>query len=237
MRSITRRTIGVYLTALVAVSCGSASGAAGLPSTTQSVLPSGPVTYTAQVFMPGMKVTVPSADRSTGWTLYEDHPGEFTLAAPDRLRDGVIHFWLDPIASSVHDKPIPGVGHTPAALVDWLRHDPDLVVSPPRPAMIAGEIKGTRVDIRISPKVHNYNTTGCDGGPCFDWLTFRGRNHPDANGGGFDRLYLATLRSGEKSHVLAIHVNAPDAKTLAGMIPIAAHIVANVVLPATVSAG
>ena len=78
--------------AAVTQACGgsAASGAAGLaasspPPASSSATSSspGPVTYTAQVFMPGMKVTVPTS----GWTVYEDHPGEFNLASP-RRHDG-----------------------------------------------------------------------------------------------------------------------------------------------------
>jgi hypothetical protein len=68
--------------------------------------------------MPGMKVTVPAS----GWTVYEDHPGEFNLASPGGKMAGTnIHFWLDPYASTPHDRPIRTAGRTPAALIRWLR--------------------------------------------------------------------------------------------------------------------
>ena len=99
--------------AAVTQACGGsgASGTAGLtpsspPPASASATSSGPVTHTAQVFMPGMKVTVPTS----GWTVYEDHPGEFNLASPPGTTAGTnIHFWLDPRASTPHDRPIPTV--------------------------------------------------------------------------------------------------------------------------------
>ena len=53
-----------------------------------------PVTYTARVFMRGMKVTLPNA----GWTVSEDAPGELKLAAPPpgQMHETNIGFWLDP---------------------------------------------------------------------------------------------------------------------------------------------
>ena len=55
------------------------------------------VTYTAKLFMPGMRVMVPNA----GWTLFEDRPGEFNLQAPaGATRGSHIRFLLDPRASA-----------------------------------------------------------------------------------------------------------------------------------------
>src|SRR2546426_6139187 len=65
------------------------TGASFSPSSVPSA--SAQVTYTTQVFMAGMKVTFPS----DGWSVYEDHPGEFNLAAPSPA-EANIHFWLDP---------------------------------------------------------------------------------------------------------------------------------------------
>src|SRR5262249_51874405 len=144
-------------------------------SSSQTLSASDPVTYVAKVFMRGMKVTVPSADPSAGWTVYEDHPGEFNLVAPDRFRRTHIHFLQDPLASSTHDKPIPGVGQTPTALIAWLRQNPDLVESAPRPATIAGHVQGVSVDVGVSKKAPSTNPE-C-GGPCLDWLVFQGRNY------------------------------------------------------------
>ncbi len=106
---IARKTVvAAALSAVAAVTqaCGG-SGANGTAGLTASSPPpasasatsgsSGPVTYTAKVFMPGMKVTVPTS----GWTVYEDHPGEFNLASPPGKMAGTnIHFWLDPYAST-----------------------------------------------------------------------------------------------------------------------------------------
>src|SRR5215212_5573125 len=69
------------------------------------------VTYTAQVFMRGMKVSLPSAS----WTVTEDAPGELKLAAPAGPMNGtVIGFWLDPLAAKPPGVVLPRVGRTPA---------------------------------------------------------------------------------------------------------------------------
>ena len=103
----------VLAIAAVVGSCG--SNGSGPPTPTGSTLspsaiatsspsPSdvGPFVYTAQVFMAGMQVIVPSSH----WSIHEDHPGEFNLSAPSPAIAN-IHFWLDPYPSLKNDKPHP----------------------------------------------------------------------------------------------------------------------------------
>jgi len=228
------RHVGLAIIMLLA-SAACSTAKASLVSTTGSApqtSASDPVTYTARNGVRGMKVTVPSA----GWTVYEDHPGEFTLSAADRFRDTKIHFRLDPLAFSTKAEPIPGVGGTPNALIAWLRHHPDLVVSPPRPVTIAGHVAGMSVDVGLSEKAVSMYP-GCE--LCVDFLYFQGGNIGGYGIAGKEvlGLYLATLKNGGEPHTLEVDVDAPDAATLHAVTPIAEHIIASVVLPATVSAG
>ena len=228
--------------AVVTQACGGsgASGAAGL--TASSPLPasspatsnlSGPVTHTAQVFMPGMKVTVPTS----GWTVYEDHPGEFNLASLSGKTAGTsIHFWLDPYASTPHDAPIRTAGRTPAALIGWLRSNRDLVVSAPVSQRIAHGIEAARVDLDVSATAPR-SDPGCPG-PClayFVWPRF-GFDYGTARGEPI-RLYFASLGTGTNTHTFVISVDAPNAKTFSAVIPAAGKIIDSVRLPAIVSAG
>jgi hypothetical protein len=228
--------------AAVTQACGSsgASGVAGLAassapsaSAAASSNPSGPVTRTAQVFMRGMKVTVPTS----GWTVHEDHPGEFNLASPPGETAGTnIHFWLDPYASTPQDRPIRTAGRTPAALIGWLRSNPDFVVSAPASQRIAHGIEAARVDLDVSATAPR-SDPGCPG-PClayFVWPRF-GFDYGTARGEPI-RLYFASLGSGTNTHTLLISIDAPNATTFSAVIPAAGKIIDGIRLPATVSAG
>jgi len=226
--------------AAVTQGCGGsgASDTAGLtasspPPAAAAATSSGPVTHTAQVFMPGMKVTVPTS----GWTVYEDHPGEFNLASPPGTTAGTnIHFWLDPYASTPHDKPIRTASTTPAALIGWLRSNPDLVVSAPVSQRIAHGIEAARVDLDVSATAPR-SDPGCPG-PCLAYLVWPrfGFDYGTARGEPI-RLYFASLGTGTNTHTLVISIDTPNAKTFSAVIPAAGKIIDSVRLPATVSAG
>ncbi len=126
-----------------------------LPSSSVSAA-SAQITYTAKVFMAGMKITVPS----DSWSIHEDHPGEFNLAAPAPTMAN-IHFWLDPYPSLRNDKPVHGVGRTPTALIAWLRSDPSFIVSAPKTTSIASGTPATTFILNLSKD-------------CIDFFVFRG---------------------------------------------------------------
>jgi hypothetical protein len=112
-----------------------------------------PVTYTAQVFMRGMRVTVPNAE----WVVWEDHGGEFNLGAPAGPNGepiANIHFWLDPrpaVRRGGRLLPVEGVGRSPQALIAWLRHNDDLILSAPKRDLIAGGVAAESVDLDLAP--------------------------------------------------------------------------------------
>ncbi|HSS90024.1 MAG TPA: hypothetical protein VLL69_11945 [Streptosporangiaceae bacterium] len=185
------------------------------------------------MFMPGMKVTVPAS----GWTVYEDHPGEFNLASPPGQVAGTnIHFWLDPYASTPHDRPIRAAGRTPAALIGWLRSNPDFIVSAPVSQRIAHGIRAASVDLDVSAAAPRSDPS-CPG-PCLAWLVWPRFGFDYGTGRGEPiRLVFATLGTGTKTHTFVISVDAPDAKTFSAVIPTAEKIIDSVSLPETVSAG
>ena len=192
-------------------------------------------TYTARVFMRGMKVTVPNR----GWTIFEDQPGEFNLAAPAGRMGGTnIHFWLDPHATAPHGVLLRGVGGTPTALIRWLRQNPDFVVSAATTRRIAGNLAAKSVNLNLSATAPREDPS-CPG-PCVTYFVFKGPgyNFPYGTGRGEPvRLYFATIPSGHAEHTFTISIDAPSSKAYGAVIRTAEEILASVRLPRKVSAG
>lgn len=127
------------------------------------------VTYTAKIFMRGMKVTVPNA----GWRIHEDHPGEFNLASPSgRLAGTNIHFWLDPIPTAPHGVVLRNVGRTPSALISWLRSNDNFVVAAPKARKIARGIAARSVDLDVAATAPREDPS-CPN-PCVTYFVFKG---------------------------------------------------------------
>jgi hypothetical protein len=183
--------------------------------------------------MPGMKVTVPGS----GWTVYEDHPGEFNLASPPGNMAGTnIHFWLDPRASTPHDRPIRTAGRTPAALIGWLRSNPNFIVSAPVSRRMAHGTGATSVDLDVSATAPR-SDPGCPG-PCLAYFVWPHFGFDYGTGQGEPiRLYFASLGTRTKAHTFVISIDTPNAATFSAVIPTAEKIIDSVKLPATVSAG
>jgi hypothetical protein len=241
-RMLRRSVAAAALGAVVVITQACGASAAGAAATASSQPPasssagaslSRPVTYTAHVFMPGMKVTVPTS----GWTIYEDHPGEFNLASPPgRLAGTSIHFWLDPYVSTPDDRPIRTVGRTPTALIGWLRSNPDFVVSAPVRQRIAHGIRAASVDLDVSAAAPR-SDPGCPG-PCLDYFVWPRFGFVYGTGRGEPiRLFFATLGTNVKSHTFVISIDTPNADAFSAVVPIAEKIIDSVRLPATISAG
>jgi hypothetical protein len=193
------------------------------------------VTYTATVFMRGMKVTVPSAN----WRLQEDMPGEFNLAAPpggDKAT--LIKFFLDPIPTAPGGVILTKVGRTPAALVAWLRQNANFVVSAPTKKRIAHSLTATSVKLDVSAKAPKEDPTCTT--PCVTYFVFHGPNYdfPYSTEHGFPlRLYFATLHRGTKTHTFLISVEPSSAAALMTILPVAERILRSVRLPLKITTG
>ena len=202
-------------------------------SSTATADPNGSITYTAKVWLPGLKVVVPNA----GWKIYEDQPGEFSLTAPASLGEGGVHFWLDPHASGPLGAPLPRpVAGTPSALSKWLRGNPNLTVSAPTSRRAAGiTMKSVKLDLsRRAPKEDPTCTT-----PCLTYFVFSGPGYNFPFGtarGEVVRLYLRTVQRSGHPHTLAILVSAP-ARTFASADRIANGILAKTQLPPDLKTG
>jgi hypothetical protein len=228
------RTRALVVRALASLFVAALCAITGSPAVA-SVRSSPPVTYTAKVFMRGMQVTVPSG----GWHVHEDHPGEFNLAAPAGPMAGTnIHFWLDPVATGPDGSVLANVGRTPAALIEWLRHDADLVVSVPSARTIAGGLSAHSVDLDLAVSAPEEDP-GC-GAPCLGEFVFKGAHYDFDYGTGLGepvRLYLARLSRQGRSHTFLVSVDAPSPAAFAAVIPIANRLLRHVKLPPTLSTG
>lgn len=182
---------------------------------------------TAKVFMKGMAVPAP------GWTVHEDHPGEFNILAPaGRMNGTTIHFWLDPYASGSKGVVLRSISRTPAGLISWLRHNKLLLVTAPKAARI-GRLAARYVDVDLAPNAPAEDPS-CPG-PCQTWLEFKSANYdfPFGTGlGEITRTYFAAL----KAHTFVVAVDAPSPAKFAAAAPVAAKILAGVQLPSKVCA-
>ena len=126
--------------------------------------------------------------------VYEDHPGEFNLASPDGEMAGTnIHFWLDPYASTPHDRPIRTAGRTPTALIRWLRGNPNFIVSAPVNRRIAHGTEAASVDLTSRPP----RRAPIPVAPAHAWPTLSGPTSASTTGP------ARASRSGSISHHLA----------------------------------
>jgi hypothetical protein len=187
------------------------------------------------VFLRGMKVTVPNRH----WGVFEDHPGEYNLAAPPGVMSDVhVHFWLDPFATAAHGRPLHGIRRTPQALVEWLRHDPDFVVSQPVHRRIAGRVTAISVDLDLSATAPREDPSCPE--PCLTYLGFRGRNYGFDFGSGRHmpvRLYFASVRRGGRTRILAVAIDTPSAQAFNAALGPVESMLASVKLPARLTPG
>lgn len=102
------------------------------------------------VFQPAIRYTVP-----TGWTNYEDLPGNFwlfqtaDLASQESAVGGsYLGIYQDAAAAALDctEAPQQGVGRTPEALVAWYQSVPSLTVTPPVPVTVGG-LEGLQIDL------------------------------------------------------------------------------------------
>jgi hypothetical protein len=128
------------------------------------------------------------------------------------------------------------VGHTPVALVSWLRHNPNLVVSAPVTRRIAGGLPTKSIDLDLAASAPREDP-GCPG-PCLTYFRFRGRHYdfPYGTGRGEPvRLYFATL--GKAKRMFTLSVDALSRRRFKSVIGAAEKILASIKLPKNVSAG
>jgi len=110
-------------------------------------------TYQTSTFHPAITYTVPS-----GWSNFEDLPGNFLLVPPSGNLPGVnsgtsdyigIYTSVAAAAAGCADGPAIGVGYTPKAIARWIEHKRGLVSTRPIHVSV-GRLRGLRLDIHLS---------------------------------------------------------------------------------------
>lgn len=110
-------------------------------------------TYHTMTFHPGITYTVAS-----GWSNFEDLPGNFLLVPPSGSLSGVnagtsdyvgIYTSIAAAAPRCANGYAPGVGFTPKSIAHWLTRKRGLVTTRPISASV-GRLHGLRLDIHLS---------------------------------------------------------------------------------------
>ena len=156
-------------------------------------------------FLRGLRVTLPA-----GWFSDEQDAGEFNLHPVEEPDSGVV-FWKD-LSATANDPagtPVAGVSGTAASLVSWLRSNPDLIVTEPRPTMI-GRLAAVTVDIQVSSKAKSVGSD-CPVKPCVGFM--RDVNHWDGPyslfRGEILRTAFATIGPSSDLHTFVVGIHAP----------------------------
>lgn len=164
-----------------------------------------PGTYTTVVFTPALTYTVPS-----GWSNFEDTPGNFLLVPPRGNLPGVNADTSDFIGvystigapNGCHPGTAPNVGLSVPAITRWMVHNPGLTITDRHDVTIGG-LTGVVFDVTMS----QLWTKGCwftQGEPVVPLITGVGLSGLDHNigPGRATRLYLL----GNAGGALAIEV-------------------------------
>jgi hypothetical protein len=171
-----------------------------------------PGKHATTLFLPGMTVTLPDDN----WWSSEDSSGEFNL----RLRahpGAAVFFWIDPIPVRDHIL-VGGVPNTPAGILNWMRGDDYLDISPVQTRTIGSGLKALSIVLDVT-KLAPQEAPECDA-PCIDYFRFTDRNtsryvvtYDFTYGTGLGeptRLYLATIGTGNSTHTLVVSVDEQD---------------------------
>jgi hypothetical protein len=199
----------------------------------------GSTTYGDSAYAPlkGAKVTVPGHcrvdERATGcgWR-YPVFTGSFQFWAPNFDGDSLgarVFFVADPhpSAGGPNETMITSIT-TPAAIVNYLRHDPKLITSGVKSRRIAG-FRALGIDVRVSPAAGKQDP-GCSTA-CWDFLGFKPYNQGCCYGTGSNqrvRMYFATIGGG---HVLAAVVEGTPLRAFRKVLPKAGTIISSFRLP------
>jgi hypothetical protein len=193
--------------------------------------------------LPGLQLTLPR-----GWSSGENDLGELNLIPPPGHPGATLFVWIDLLAVKStgpgHGTDVlPNVGTTPTALVSWLTTNPALlVVSPPRPARIAGTIPATTLTIGVS-KSANYGDPACPDNPrCADLFTsyWWGPNSFGIGGTTEVQLSLARIKRNTQRHTLFVALAAGSGTGDPGLIAFrqaARSILSSFRLPKSITAG
>jgi hypothetical protein len=175
-------------------------------------------TYATSRFQPQLSYSVPDG----GWSNFEDTPGNFLLVPPGNDLPGVnaatsdfIGTYTSVAASRLVGSGecaielIPEVPASPQGMADWMRQQPELVVTEPVPTDVGG-LSGLMVDVRSQPGAVLPSCTD-NGNVVSVFVLFSGKSPSSLDHGVVPdmtmRLYLLDYSGG----VLAIELSDIDA--------------------------
>ena len=162
-------------------------------------------TYGRWAFLPGLTMSIPD-----GWTSAEQDAGEFSLQNADFAEGSGLFFWRDVIPVEPDGTRLASVPSTVAGITDWLRADPQLVVTRPREVVIGKGLDSTTFVVEVAKGAVNKDFECADMAVkfiCFSILT-----DPEHWGDGAwsvastesSRYYLATVGPSSNRHLLVV---------------------------------
>lgn len=108
-------------------------------------------TFGVFAFLPGLRMYIPD-----GWNSTEQDAGEFNLGDP-KIPDSGLLFWRDMIPVTRDGERLTNVPSTAAAVTEWLRADPDLVVSQPERMTIGKGLPMTTFVVEVAEGAENHD--------------------------------------------------------------------------------
>lgn len=171
-------------------------------------------------------------DFDRGWAVGEDSTGEFS-ASPSAHPALRVIFWEDvyPTRHKHGLERVNGVPRTAGGLIDWLRKNPNLSVTRPKPGSIGG-LPAKVIEVKVAESADN-DDPGCPAKPCANFLGFsQWEETYGIAGRGVTRLYLSDVAYGGRPHLLVAGVEAPAEAQLDAALPAAERLIATTQVPA-----
>lgn len=177
-------------------------------------------TFGRWAFLPGLTMSIPD-----GWNSTEQDAGEFNLNSPDFPDSGLL-FWRDVIPVEPDGTHVTTIPSTVAGITDWLRADPQLVVTKPREVAIGKGLDTTSFVIDVAKGAVNKDPE-CAAMPakqtCFPILT----DPAHWGEGAFTvvstdnpSFYLATIGPVTNRHLLVVAILGDSARFEKAVAPI-----------------
>jgi hypothetical protein len=165
------------------------------------------------------------------WSVREDSTGEFHLTLDAAPVNDVL-FWED-VYPIERGKRVRDVSMTVKGLLGWLRNNPRLDVSAPRPGTIGSDLPATVVDVTVAKGAKNEDPN-CPTDTCILWL---GYPQWDGNFGiaepQVQHFYLSDVSYGGRTHLFIAVVYPDDPRDMKKYLPHGEDLIATVQVPAT----
>lgn len=189
--------------------------------------------------VPGLRLTLPG-----GWQVVENDGGELHLRPTAQPDDGLF-IWRDVVAvkstGAGHGTTVlRGVGASPAALVHWIRSNPDFqFVDPPHSTTVGRGIHGVVLTVTPS-RTARYGDAQCPANPhCADFFTvpsywgsqFYGIGAPEVA-----QMLFVNARTAGRAATIVVTLDAVDAHDLTALRSRAGPVLSSLRLPGGMTA-